>query len=167
MRRAMLQDINRENSILAEQRKNTEQMRRELSFIEDKKACLSIVDENRESALKEDGRVRNRDAFKGYTPSQVRKILSDNENLQNMKREQEEQEIQMEQLWRVQQQISTKAMEESVQHEMMLREQQKREILATLEAQREEQTSQRSFQKKDRFGMATNDFFGRFGASCR
>ena len=167
MRRAMLQDINRENSELAEQARNTERMRREVSIIEDKKACLPIVDENRENALKEDGRVRNRDAFKGYTPAQVRKILLDNENLKNMKREEEEQKNQMHSLWRVQQQISTKAMEESVQNEMMMREQQKREILASLEKQREEQTAQRSFEKKDRFGVATNDFFGRFGASCR
>ena len=112
VRKDIMRRNNLENDKLAEDMAKQKQLDLELSYEQDKLACLPIVNESKENALNSQGRVIMKDNFKGYTEAQVRKILSDNANLKAVIQFEREQEERMKSVWRLQQEAATKAMED-------------------------------------------------------
>ena len=128
---------------------------------------LPLPDEDQALALDANGRIIRKDAFKGFTPAQRRKILQDNEMLKQFKKDVQEQDRKQESDWAIQQFLSQRAMEETLYEESMLREAEKQRHLQILESQRASQALARQFRDKDRFGSIGSGFYSNFGKTCR
>ena len=169
LRKAMIQHSNKLNdefSKLAAEQKALDQAQ---SYKDDALGCLPIVFEQKENALSNSGNVAagKRDNFKGYTHGQVRRILSDNEELIRYKEEDAAQKERSERIWRLQQDIAQKEMEKAYMEEQLMRAASENARLGTIKEQMVAEEARREFSKKDAFGNAGHVFFNRFGTSCR
>lgn len=113
------------------------------------------------------GKVVRKDAFRGYTPAQCRKLLQENEILVEIKRQREADERAMEAEWALAQQQQIRAMELAAYEEEQLKKYQQAAVHENLR----EQVITRARQTKDyddeRKTDISAEFFNKFGKSCR
>ncbi len=72
---------------------------------------LNAFDEDRGSAMNDQGRIIRVDMFKGFTAEQQRRMLQDNEDIIRAKNAAKERDRRQEYDWMVQQDMSLRAME--------------------------------------------------------
>ena len=158
--------LNAEYAKLNDERKAAEQAQ---SFKDDELAVLPIVNEQKENALSNSGNVGAglRANFKGYTRGQVRMILKDNDELMAHKRADAEADTRTERIWRLQQDVAQKEMEQAFMQEQLMRAEADTARLEYIKQQMVDEEARRKFSEKDRFGSAGHVFFNRFGSSCR
>ena len=125
------------------------------------------MDENHENALSSSGGVMRRDMFKGYTPAQIQRLLRDNETMLKNKRSNQDEAKKSEMIWRLQQDIARKGVEQLYLEEKLIRQEQEMDRQKELKQQIVQQENYRKQDRENSFGVMTNDFFNHFGSSCR
>jgi hypothetical protein len=123
--------------------------------------------ENEQIAMDASGRITRRDAFRGYTDAQKRRIIQENEALLQRKREEQASGNRDEDIWVQQMRIQTQAMEVAQYAEQQMRESETKLNLEVLKQQIALQQKRRADGKVSRFGSVTSGFFDQFGTSCR
>lgn len=129
--------------------------------------ALPITDEIIELPMDSTGRIIRKDMFKGFTQAQKNKILLDNENMKAYKRAMAEQERQDEENWHQEQLYQQRVMAQAEAEEKLLRQTLREEQARVLAQQVQEAEERRAKEKQDRYGGITNEFFSKFGTSCR
>ena len=134
----------------------------------EKAAATSInLRENEEMSMNEFGRITRRDAFRGYTDAQKRRIIQENEEQLARQRAGANADTESDVLWLKQQQIQMQAMEQAHLAEHQMRESETKLNLEVLKQQIALQQQRRAASKISRFGTVSSGFFDQFGNDCR
>ncbi len=135
---------------------------------EQKAAAASInFRENEEISMDEFGRITRRDAFRGYTEAQRRRIIQENEAQLARKRAEANADSDAADIWLKQQQLQMQAMEQAHYAEQQMRESETKLNLEVLKQQIALQQQRRANGKVNRFGTISSGFFDQFGNDCR
>lgn len=117
--------------------------------------------------MDEHGRILRRDAFRGYTPAQIRRIIQENEDLLAAKRNADAAEAGADDIWVRQQNLQQQAMEQANYAEKQMRESETQLNLEVLKQQIALQKQRRARGNVERFGAIESGFFDNFGKDCR
>lgn len=138
-----------------------------LSKAEQVAAASINLRDNEDIAMDDNGRIVRRDAFRGYSQSQIRRIIQENEDLLELKRRNDTSEATANDVWVKQKKLQQQAMEQAHYDEKMMRESETQLNLEVLKQQIALQQQRRGKSKKDNFGSISAGFFDQFGQSCR
>jgi hypothetical protein len=150
LRKAQQKDVNAENDMLSKMRERPEE----------DPGALSLD-------INEDLNEMRKDAFRGLTDAQRRRILQENEALLAKKREQQELDRMTDHDWAVQQALINKALEQAKHDENMMRADENAKYLDFLKGQADEQARARDTDRRNRFGEIEPNYFRKYGTSCR
>ena len=119
--------------------------------------------------MDENGHIKRRDHFKGFTPAQLRRLMQENELILQQKREQQIMDKELEKQWTIQQNMIARALEQANQEELYLKEQEKAHQLAVLRSQAQEKAINLMRAKQESMIPNRTDigFYDGFGKSCR
>jgi len=133
------------------------------------KAAASSINlrDNEEMAMNEFGRITRRDAFRGYTDAQKRRIIQENEEQLARQRAGANADAESDEVWLKQQQMQMQAMEQAHHAEHQMRESETKLNLEVLKQQIALQQQRRAASKTSRFGTISSGFFDQFGNDCR
>jgi len=118
-------------------------------------------------SLDADGKVVRKDAFRGYSQAQCRKLLQENEMLRDIKRQQEDDERAVEAEWVYAQQQQIRAMELANHEEQQLKNYQRNQVYNNLREQVATKAQQKYDYDEERKNDISSEFFNNFGKSCR
>lgn len=128
---------------------------------------LILPDEDQANAMDENGRIIRRDAFKGFTEAQRRRIMQENAQVLTEQRQAKENENSDAGDWKMQAEALSRAMEQASAEEKAMRSYQTQQQLSSLKEQMAAQAKNRESEKRNRYGTIGNEFFSNFGTSCR
>jgi len=135
---------------------------------QEKAAASSInLRDNEEMSMNEFGRITRRDAFRGYTDAQKRRIIQENEEQLARQRANAQADADGDDLWLKQQQLQMQAMEQAHYAEHQMRESETKLNLEVLKQQIALQQQRRAAGRVSRFGTISSGFFDQFGNDCR
>jgi hypothetical protein len=169
MHSMLLREVSHTNRELAEMQANRKMMDKMRQTCDDDGGSLvtSIPLSISAPSLDSDGKVVRKDAFRGYTPAQCRKLLADNEILRDIKRQQQEDERAMEAEWARAQQQQIRAMELANYEEQQLKKYQQEAVYHNLREQVQTRAKQKYDYDEERKTDISATFFNNFGKSCR
>ena len=135
----------------------------------DSGSSLPAFDEDKGRAMDKNGRIIQKDMFKGFTKEQQQKMLLENSRLVDDKRARDEAERELERYWAAQAVLASRAMEHAEYEEKMMKEDMNSTRLSILQQQIEEQRRIKEERDRGRMGEIdlNNGFFDGFGKSHR
>jgi len=163
MRKELTRKILQENGDIAELRR---QLRAKEDADDDADRNNTLVLDG-DAELDEFGYPTSKDGFRGYTPSQQRQLLLENEELIRLKKQREQDEKDEEDAWYREGLRMQRAMAQAELEEAEMRARLKDDMNATLAEQVREAKDKNSLAADDSYGKIEGDFYAKFGTSCR
>lgn len=165
MRREMLKSVMIDNLQSAAETRDRKAQARQEAYAPMR--ALPITDEVIDLAMDEHGHIIKKDMFKGYTQKQKNKIRLENEQIMEHNRRMKEQENQNDADWHRENLIAQRVMIQAELEEKAMRSAMLKDQLDTLQAQVQDISERRRKEREDFHVGIKDEFFSKFGTSCR